>query len=96
MIALGESFPVFGRASRAPTAFLIMPGRADELFVGIARSDSDAAILFIPLLGIASSLPLRAMTIGLMPVRHQDSENCWVRQPNGWSGRVNHAIIGPA
>jgi hypothetical protein len=45
-------------------AFLIMPGRADEPFFVIARSDSDAAILFIRLLGIASSLPLFAMTTG--------------------------------
>jgi hypothetical protein len=42
---------------------------ADEPFVVIApvviaRSDSDAAILFIPRQGIASSLPLLAMTMG--------------------------------
>jgi hypothetical protein len=37
---------------------------------------SDAAILFIPLLGIASSLPLLAMTTGLMPMCHRYNENC--------------------
>jgi hypothetical protein len=41
-----------------------MPGSVDEPFVVIARSDSDAAILFITRLGIASSLPLLAMTTG--------------------------------
>jgi hypothetical protein len=70
---------------------------ADGPFVVIApavivRSDSDAAILFIPLLGIASSLALLAMTAGamttgamttgamttgLMPVGHPYSANCW-------------------
>jgi hypothetical protein len=49
-----------------PAAILIRPDRADEPFVVIARSDSDAAILFTPLLGIASSLPLLAMTTGAM------------------------------
>jgi hypothetical protein len=44
--------------------------------VVIARSDSDAAILFILLLGIASSLPLLAMTTGFVgPV--SQNENCW-------------------
>jgi hypothetical protein len=76
----------------ADPAFLIMPGRgADESFVVIApaviaRSNSDAAILFIPLLEIASSLPLLAMTAGamtagamttgLMLVCHRYNENC--------------------
>jgi hypothetical protein len=54
--------------------------------VVIARSDSDVAIPFIPLLGIASSLPLLtmtaeavtagAMTTRLMLAGHRYNENC--------------------
>jgi hypothetical protein len=55
-----------------------MPGLgADEPFVVIARSGSDAAILFIPLRGIASSLSLLAMTTGLMLVCYRYNESCW-------------------
>jgi len=47
-----------GRTGDRGPALFIMPGRgADEPFVVIARNDSDAAILFTALLGIASSLP---------------------------------------
>jgi len=72
---------------------------ADEPFVVIApvviaRSDSDAAILFIPLLGIASSLPLLAMTTGLMLVCHRYSENCWLAVESLASGRKIQAHSG--
>ena len=51
---------------RACAAILLIPP-----LVVIARSDSDAAILSIPRLGIASSLSLLAMTTVLMPACHQ-------------------------
>jgi hypothetical protein len=51
-----------------------MPGQgAHAPFVVIARSDCDAAILSIPLLGIASSLPLLAMTTGAMTTGDNDN-----------------------
>jgi hypothetical protein len=74
----------------------------DEPFVVIARSISDAASLFIPLLRIASSLPRAitaaavtagAMTTGLMLARHRYNEHCWIDWvPLDWtfpSGAMN-------
>ncbi|HTJ63257.1 MAG TPA: hypothetical protein VL899_05550, partial [Alphaproteobacteria bacterium] len=60
---------------------------ADDPFVVIApavvaRSDSDAAILFIPPLEIASSPPLLAMTAGAMTTKGSSAarhnENRWI------------------
>jgi hypothetical protein len=51
--------------------FSLCVAGTDEPFAVIARSDSDAAILFIPLLEKASSLSLLAMTTGLMLVCHR-------------------------
>jgi hypothetical protein len=73
-----ERFPFTSDHDRTP----------DEPFVVIARSDSDAAILSIPLLEIALSLALLAMTAGAMTagamttglilVCHRYNENCWI------------------
>jgi hypothetical protein len=63
------------------TAILIMAGRP---LVVVARSNRDAAILFTKLLGIASSLPVLAMTTGLMLACHRQNEKRWrdeARQP---------------